>query len=121
MKRLADTTVRGFGISVMFAILLSQTGCSTPAPSNTPMAYSDLNTFVIDCKRRDEQLRFLSSMLNDAEERQGAMWANALQPWRQFTDPEGQQRHAAMSSGRMNYDIKQLIYLIHVNCGGVYR
>ena len=117
MKKLAARIGTKFGILSMFVILCSATGCATPTARNTPMDQYDLNRFVIDCKQKENQTRFLLSLLNEGEDRHNAMLQNILMPWRVITDNGAYNRNMAMYTGANNYDIRQLLYLIKVNCG----
>jgi hypothetical protein len=117
MKRHAGRIVRNFGILSTLVMVLSLVGCATPTARNTPMDPYDLNRFVIDCRQKEQQTQFLLSLMNDGEDRHNAMLQNILMPWRVITDSNGYSRNTAMYTGANNYDIRQLLYLIKVNCG----
>lgn len=117
MKRPVERIVKNFGILTTFVILCNLVGCATPTARNTPMDAQDLNRFVIDCNQKDQQTRFLLSLMNEGEDRQNAMLQNILMPWRIVTDSNAYIRNNAVYTGANNYNIRQLLYLIKVNCG----
>lgn len=80
------------------------------------MQFVDLNHFQIDCRRKDEQIRFLTSMLSNQDEMLLARLKNLATPWRLVTDPQGQSETHNVGSGRTNWLIQQNLYLIKANC-----
>lgn len=103
-----------FGILGIIVILFS-TGCASQ--NVTPVSRQDLNTFVIDCSKRDEQLRYLASLASSPGEQGDARLANLVQPYKILTDPDTFVQRYNVGNGQINYDIRQLIWLIQRNCG----
>ena len=60
MNEVVDKFARVFGACVIIVSLCS--GCATGTPAARPMTASDLDTFVPDCKIKDQQRAFLESM-----------------------------------------------------------
>ena len=60
MQEAVDKFASLFGACVILASLCS--GCATGTPSARPMLASDLDTFVPNCKIKDQQRAFLESM-----------------------------------------------------------
>jgi hypothetical protein len=77
-------SVLAFGMCATLAILCS--GCA--APASRQMGFSDINTFRVDCSKRDEQIVMLDSMRSTRDDRALAKLKNIFQPWLQFTDPD---------------------------------
>ena len=103
-----------FGILGIIVILLN-VGCATQNISS--ISREDLDTFVIDCSRRDEQIRYLLSHVSEPGEQVNARLSNMVQPYKVITDRDVWFQRKNVGSGQINYDIKQLIHLIKVNCG----
>lgn len=63
----------------MFASLFS--GCAThPDPSRVPMATVDLNHFVVDCRRKEEQVAMLQAMRQSRDEQFGSRMRAMFNP-----------------------------------------
>ena len=60
MQEAVDKFARVFGACVIIASLCS--GCATGTPPARPMMATDLDTFVPDCKIKNQQRAFLESM-----------------------------------------------------------
>jgi hypothetical protein len=60
MNEVVDKFARVFGACVIIVSLCS--GCATGTPPARPMTASDLDTFVPNCKIKDQQRAFLESM-----------------------------------------------------------
>jgi hypothetical protein len=73
-----------FGMCATLAILCS--GCA--APASRQMGFGDINTFQVDCSKRNEQIVMLDSMRSTRDDRALAKLKNIFQPWLQFTDPD---------------------------------
>ena len=111
-----DTVPRfasAFGVCVTLAILLT-TGCTTA--QRTPMAFVDLDHFQINCKKKAEQIAFLQSMRPTNDEKLFAGFSTALQPWTYVTDPYGHDSSRAVSTGRSEWLINQLLMELRDNC-----
>ena len=102
-----------YGVCVTLAILLT-TGCSTV--QRTPMGFADLDGFQIDCRRRGEQMAFLQSMRPTNDEKLFAGFGAMLQPWTYLTDPYAQDSRQAVSTGRSEWLINQLLMELRDNC-----
>lgn len=102
-----------FGLCAIIASLSS--GCASSPPVNRiPMYAQDLNHFVIDCSRKEEQIRMLQSMRQSGDEQLYASLGNMLQPWSQWTDPLAYGTRAEIGSGeinrQINYNLQRLRY-----------
>ena len=102
-----------YGICVTLAILLT-TGCSTV--QRTPMAFADLDHFKINCKKKGEQIAFLQSMRPTNDEKLFAGLSTIFQPWNYITDPYGHDSNRAVSTGRSEWVINQLLMELRDNC-----
>jgi hypothetical protein len=114
MKIPAAHIVRGSGICVIIAMAFSVTGCGTPA--RVSMSTIDLNSFQPDCSRRDEQIRMLTSMLNNRDDQFMARLGNALQPWQAVTDPGTYGYRQDVGYGRTNWLIRQNLHILVTQC-----
>ena len=110
-------TVRRFasvyGICATLAILLI-TGCSTV--QRTPMAFVDLDHFQIDCRKKAEQIAFLQSLRPTRDEKLFAGFSALVQPWTYITDPYAQDSRQAVSTGRSEWLLNQLLMKLRDDC-----
>jgi hypothetical protein len=102
-----------YGVCVTLAILLT-TGCTTV--QRTPMAFADLDHFKINCKKKAEQIAFLQSMRPTNDEKLFAGLSTVFQPWNYLTDPYGHDSNRAVSTGRSEWVINQLLMELRDNC-----
>jgi len=102
-----------YGICVTLAILLT-TGCSTV--QRTPMAFVDLDHFKVNCRKKGEQIAFLQSMRPTNDEKLLTGFSALLQPWTYITDPYGHDSKQAVSTGRSEWVINQLLMELRDNC-----
>jgi hypothetical protein len=102
-----------YGVCVTIAILLT-TGCSTV--QRTPMAFADLDHFKINCKKKGEQIAFLQSMRPTNDEKLFAGLSTIFQPWNYIVDPYGHDSNRAVSTGRSEWVINQLLMELRDNC-----
>ena len=102
-----------YGICVTLAILLT-TGCSTV--QRTPMAFADLDHFKVDCRKKGEQIAFLQSMRPTNDEKLFAGLSTIFQPWNYIVDPYGHDSNRAVSTGRSEWVINQLLMELRDNC-----
>jgi hypothetical protein len=98
------------GICVTLAILCS---AASAAPA---VDFTDLDYFQIDCSRRTEQIAFLQSLRSTADDRLLARAANALMPWRMFTNPAVYNNNAAQGSSRTDWVINQKLMALRDDC-----
>ena len=102
-----------YGVCVTLAILLT-TGCSTV--QRTPMAFADLDHFKVNCKKKAEQIAFLQSMRPTNDEKLFAGLSTIFQPWNYIVDPYGHDSNRAVSTGRSEWVINQLLMELRDNC-----
>lgn len=102
-----------YGVCVTLAVLLT-TGCSTV--QRTPMAFADLDHFQINCKKKAEQIAFLQSMRPTNDEKLFAGLSTIFQPWNYIVDPYGHDSNRAVSTGRSEWVINQLLMELRDNC-----
>ena len=78
-------------------------------PTREPMAMVDLDTFVVNCKLKKQQIAMLGQMRMSADDMLFARFRNVSQPWEQFTNEEQYTNRIYSSSGRTNWMINQLL------------
>lgn len=105
-------TVRKFAIAcgtcVVFVSLLS--GCaSQPMPNRVPMATVDLNHFIIDCRRKQEQVEFLQGLRQSREEQMAARLRLMFNSYELVTNPTMYQTNYDMANGNPNKYINYLL------------
>ena len=100
------------GICVTLAILCS--GCASTR--SEPMGFADLDSFQIDCSRRNEQIFLLQSMRSTRDDRLIARASNALQPWLAYTNPEQHYNNANRGYGRADWVVNQKLIELRDNC-----
>ena len=87
MKALKHRFVIAFGTCAIIVSLCS--GCATqPTPTRVSMATHDLNHFVIDCRRQQQQIDFLQSIRVSDEERTASRLRMMVKPWEAFSAPQ---------------------------------
>jgi len=98
-----------FGMCATLVILCS--GCA--APASRQMGFGDINTFQVDCSKRNEQIVMLDSMRSTRDDRALAKLKNIFQPWLQVTDPDqyadNYYQGAGMTDAFIDYKIQNLI------------
>jgi len=98
-----------FGMCVTLAILFS--GCA--APASRQMGFGDINTFQIDCTKRNEQISMLNNMRSTRDDRALAKLKNIFQPWLEATDPDQHSDNyylgAGITDAFIDYKIQNLI------------
>ena len=102
-----------YGICVTLAILCSA-GCSTV--QQTPMGFQDLDHFKVNCKKKTEQIAFLQSMRPTRDEKLLAGFSVMLQPWNYLVEPYEHDSKRAVSTGRSEWVINQLLMELRDNC-----
>ena len=100
------------GICVTLAILCS--GCASTR--SDPMGFADLDSFQIDCSRRNEQIALLQSMRSTRDDRLVSRASNAIQPWLAYTNPEQHYNNAVRGRGRTDWVINQKLIELRDNC-----
>ena len=93
----------------LFAItvIVFVSGCSV-APQK--MGFDDLDTFVVDCSRKAEQLAFISSQRTTRGEQVNAGLENFFMPWRIVTNPDAYYMNATLNSTRHEWVRQQVLY-----------
>jgi hypothetical protein len=76
----------------------------------------DLDHFQIDCRIKEQQIRFLQSMRVNADERINANLLNIGLLWQRFTNPAQFQQRADIGSGYSNWAINQLLVRLAHDC-----
>jgi hypothetical protein len=102
-------SVLAFGMCATLAILCS--GCA--APASRQMGFGDINTFQVDCSKRNEQIVMLDSMRSTRDDRSLAKLKNIFQPWLKVTDPDQYANNHYQGNGMtdafIDYKIQNLI------------
>ena len=89
------------------AVTLLNAGCATnPAPHRT-MNWQDLEWFVVDCRRKSEQIAMLQAMRPTNDEKLFARLGNELFFWQPFTNPEKFNQRQQIGSNRIDWLINQ--------------
>ena len=97
------------GIFVIIAVF-------NTANAEMPMNIHDLDTFQLDCSKKQQQVEFLQSLRSSSDQRTGARLQSFLTPWKWFTDPEGQERIYNVGEGSYNWIINQHLWTLKNNC-----
>jgi hypothetical protein len=80
------------------------------------MPSMDLDHFQIDCRIKEQQVRFLQSMRVNADERMNAGLLNIGMIWQRFTSPAQFQQRADIGNGYSNWAINQLLMRLAYDC-----
>ena len=113
MRDIVPRFANVYGVCVILAILLT-TGCSTV--QRTPMGFADLDHFKVNCKKKAEQIAFLQSMRPTNDEKLFAGFSTIFQPWNYITNPYEHDSNRAVSTGRSEWLINQLLMELRDNC-----
>jgi len=81
-----------------------------------PMSYHSLETYQIDCSRKEEQIRFLQSLRTSRDDQLWAWLQNYVMGWDQLLDPDQYNERASIASRRTNWLINQNLMMLHRNC-----
>jgi len=77
------------------------------------MGFGDINTFQVDCSKRNEQIVMLDSMRSTRDDRSLAKLKNIFQPWLKVTDPDQYANNHYQGNGMtdafIDYKIQNLI------------
>jgi hypothetical protein len=105
---MSEASKNGFGVFVITAsaMLLLLSGCAAPAGR---MSHRDLDTFVVDCRKKAEQIRFIESQYAGHDAKAGAMMAQFVMPWTLVTDPEGTRQTYQITNGQYNWTARQIL------------
>jgi len=115
MNALAHRSRLVSGIFVTIAALCS--GCAGGLAANhTPMAVVDLDTFVIDCKMKHQQVAMLQNMRQSPDEIFRSQTKNAFTPWGVFTAPRTHALNQDIGSGQINWMINQHLIKLRDQC-----
>jgi hypothetical protein len=82
------------------------------------MRFADLDSFQINCARRTEQIALLQSMRSTPDDRLFALLSNAVQPWKEFSDPAQYRDNALRGYGRSDWVINQKLMELRDGCRG---
>lgn len=104
------------GLSAVIASV-SLAGCAGAPVINRPMYTQDLNSFQIDCSRRDEQIRMLLSQLSTDDDRLLSWWTNYFKPWGEYTQDADHGLRREIAGRQTNWHIQQNLYHIRKFCG----
>ena len=96
---------------------VSMTGCAGLPSINRPMYTEDLDRFMVDCSKRDQQIRFLLSQLSSRDDRVLAWWTNYLNPFGAVTTNPDQNLRANIAGRMTNWQIEQNLLHIKHYCG----
>lgn len=76
----------------------------------------DLERFQIDCKKKEEQIRFLQSLRSDRDDRMVAGLINMTAPWSRYTDPNEHGQRVSVQKGYSNWLINQNLMRLAWDC-----
>lgn len=89
-------------------------GCSSIA---TPgLSTAELDTFQVDCRHKEQQIRFLQSQRMTPDQKLGAGLRNIFAPWEAFTDSENYEDRDQISSQRKEWLLNQTLLQIKQQC-----
>lgn len=94
------------GAFVTFATVINL-GCASPA--QTRMSVQELDTFVVNCYKKEEQINFISSQYISSPERVDSAIINTISPWLMFTSPSTYMLNENAASKRHEWMIKQIL------------
>ena len=103
------------GLSALIASV-SLSGCAGLPQINRTMSPEDLDHFVVDCSRRDEQIRFLTTQLVSADDRLLAWITNYFDIWGQLTNSDDYMLRASIAGQQTNWLVNQQILRIKHFC-----
>ena len=92
-------------------------GCAGTPTINRSMTAQDLNSFQIDCTRRDEQIQLLLAQLSTRDDRLLAWWTNYLMPWDSYLGDSDYLVRREIAGRQTNWQIQQNLYHIKKFCG----
>ena len=78
-------------------------------PNRVPVATVDLNRFVIDCSRKQEQVEFLQSLRQSPDDQFAARMRMMFNSYEIVTNPRMYQNNYDMAHGNPNKYINRLI------------
>lgn len=84
---------------------------------NRPMYTEDLNGFQIDCRKRDEQIRFLLGQLSSRDDRLLSWWTNYWDPMGVIKPSDDYHLRANISSRMSDWHVHQNLKHIYDFCG----
>ena len=71
------------------------------------MSWEDLEWFVVDCRRKSEQIAMLQAMRPTNDEKLFARLNNELFFWQPFTNPDKVEQRRQIGSNRVDWLINQ--------------
>ena len=95
-----------FGCFAIAATLLN-TGCANMSAPHRTMSWEDLEWFVVDCRRKSEQIAMLQAMRPTNDEKLFARLNNELFFWQPFTNPDKVEQRRQIGSNRVDWLINQ--------------
>lgn len=81
------------------------------------MYTEDLDRFVVDCNRRNEQVRFLLGQLSTDDDRLLAWWTNYMDPFGPLRSNPDVQLRLDIHSRMVNWQVGQNLLHIKRYCG----
>ena len=95
-------------VSGVCAIVVSvSSGCAVIPEARMPLA--DLDTFVVDCDRKREQIEFINSQRTSANEKLVSRLLVSLTPWQMVTSPRARQDQVDIGSSRQDWMLDQIL------------
>lgn len=104
------------GLSAVIASV-SLAGCAGLPYINRPMYTEDLDRFVIDCSKRNEQVRFLLSQISTKDDRLLAWWTNYMDTFGPVSNNPDYGLRADIAFRMTNWQIAQNLQHIKFYCG----
>ena len=111
MNKLAVKSKLAFGAFVTIVSVFN-VGCA----NYSPVMSSHLDSFQIDCRIKEQQVRFLQSMRNTNNEKFNARATNAVMPWTMITDSSNYQHRQGVQTGYNDWVINQLLLRLGYDC-----
>jgi hypothetical protein len=76
----------------------------------------NLETFQIDCKKKEEQIRFLQSLRSGQDDKLAAGVTNMAKPWTRYTNPDEHNQRVSVHKGYSNWLINQNLMRLSWDC-----
>ena len=113
MSKPAVVSKLAFGVFVITASVFS-TGCASTA--NSTVAVYDLENFQINCRIKEQQIKFLQSLRTNRDTQFVANIENTIKPWTMITDYPQYRQRASIANGYTNWNINQLLLRLGYDC-----
>jgi len=105
--------LRNVATSIVFGTTVT---LAVTSQADEPMAWNDLDHFVVNCEMKQEQIEFLNSFRTSKGERTWNLLQYKLMPWQAITDPKGYRKNKYQATGRYDWLINQHLHTLATQC-----